>query len=75
MKKIPGVAEVAPIVSTRRQVVVKNTNVNTTLYGVTESYATVRNMKAQYGNFITDDDVRLGSKVAVLGPTTSSNLF
>ncbi len=72
---IKNVAAVAPIVSTRKQVIYGSTNVSTTTYGITPSYFSVKNMKMQYGLSFTDDDIKNGVKNAILGPTTVTNLF
>jgi putative ABC transport system permease protein len=65
-------AAVAPQTGGRYQVTAKGTNTNTTVNGVTSDYAIVRNVIVENGFFITDLD---NSKVAVLGPTTSDDLF
>lgn len=65
-------AAVAPQTGSRYQVTAKGTNTNTTVNGVTSDYATVRNVIVENGSFISDQD---NSKVAVLGSTTSDDLF
>lgn len=65
-------AVVAPQIGSRYQVTAKGTNTNTTVNGVTSDYATVRNVVVENGSFISDQD---NSKVAVLGSTTSDDLF
>jgi putative ABC transport system permease protein len=75
IKKIDGVKAVAPEVSSRYQITAKGTNTNTTVDGVTVDYPTVRNLEIEQGNFITEANIQSGSKVAVLGPTTVSDLF
>lgn len=65
-------AAVAPQTSGRYQITAKGTNTNTTVNGVTAEYATVRNIEIEKGSFISDQD---SSKVAVLGPITSEDLF
>jgi hypothetical protein len=41
-EQIDNVSGVAPVVSTTKQVTAKGTNTNTAIYGVTESYLTVK---------------------------------
>jgi putative ABC transport system permease protein len=66
---------VAPELSSRYQIIAKGTNTNTTVTGVTSTYAFVRNVEIDFGSFITDEHVKSISKVAVIGPTTRDDLF
>jgi len=66
---------VAPEISNRYQVVVRGNNTNTQVVGTVASYPEVRNVQIDSGSFISDQNVRSLSKVAVLGPTTASDLF
>jgi len=67
--------DVAPLFSTRTQVVNGSKNTNTTINGVTPSYAKIKSLEMTDGQFITDANQRSFSKVAVLGPTAATNLF
>ncbi len=62
-------------VSGRYQVTAKGTNTNTTVDGVSPDYATVRNVSIDQGTFITDTQNSSYAKVAVIGPTTMTDLF
>lgn len=73
--EVYGVVDVAPQYSTRSQITAKGTNTNTSVYGVTEAYASVRNVAVENGSFITQANNDAKSKVAVLGPTTAADLF
>jgi putative ABC transport system permease protein len=73
--EIPLAQAVAPDVTSRKQVVAKGTNTNTSIIGTTASYAAVRNVAVNDGSFITDTDVTNISKVAVIGPTVVTDLF
>jgi len=66
---------VAPELSGRYQVTAKGTNTNTSVDGVTDSYPGVRNVEIAEGSFITNQNIRGLSKVAVLGPTVRDDLF
>ena len=70
-----GVKAVAPQTQSRSQVTAKGTNTNTSVNGVTSDYATVRNVAVANGDFITAQDNTNLAKVAVLGPTTVTDLF
>src|SRR5665213_479590 len=72
---VSSVKAVASEVSGRYQITAKGTNTNTTVDGVTPSYADIRNVQIDQGSFITDTQNQSGSKVAVLGPTTLTDLF
>lgn len=74
-KGVTSVLAVAPEVTGRYQVTAKGTNTNTTVTGVTSSYAAVRNVAVADGSFISDSHVLSASKVAVIGPTVQTDLF
>ena len=74
-KEVAGVQNIAPQYSTRTQVTAKGTNTNTSISGVTEAYSTVRNVQVESGTFITAINNTAKAKIAVLGPTTATDLF
>ncbi|PIT95078.1 multidrug ABC transporter substrate-binding protein [Candidatus Falkowbacteria bacterium CG10_big_fil_rev_8_21_14_0_10_39_9] len=74
-QKLSLVKAVAPDLSSRYQVTAKGTNSNTSVVGTTADYPTIRNITMADGNFITDQNVRSLSKIAVLGPTARDDLF
>ncbi len=74
-EQVDSIEMVAPEVSARKQVIVKSENTNTSIYGITPIYAEVKNIEMEAGNFITDQNVKKNSKVAVLGPDTRDDLF
>jgi putative ABC transport system permease protein len=69
------VKAVAPDVSRRYQVTAKGKNTNTQVIGTVSAYIDVRNIQIDIGSFITEQNTRSLSKVAVLGPTTRDDLF
>ncbi len=73
--KLPSVKNVSAEYSGRLQVVTGTSNTNTTIIGATPVYATVHNTAIQTGNFISERDDTNMTKVAVLGPTTATDLF
>ncbi|GMX58490.1 MAG: ABC transporter permease [Candidatus Microsyncoccus archaeolyticus] len=73
--QVSNLNAVAPLISSREQVVVKGENTNTSIYGVTQNYEEVRDIEMEIGFFITEIYVEKKSKVAVLGPTTRDTLF
>ncbi|HOP81012.1 MAG TPA: ABC transporter permease, partial [Armatimonadota bacterium] len=74
-KKCPSVIAVAPEVRENKQVKYKNMNTNTTIFGTSEDYPSVRNYTIQEGRFFNEREVRSSQKVAVIGATTAENLF
>jgi len=66
---------VDPEISRRTQVTAKGTNTNTQVLGTTNNYTVIRNVEIDLGSFITDQQVKDSSKIAVLGPTTRDDLF
>jgi len=73
--QVSSVGYMAPQVSGRYQVVYKGSNTNTSVIGTTDTYPLVRNLSIDEGGFITTQDVKNTSRVAVLGPTVVSSLF
>lgn len=72
---VSGIQAIAPEISRRYQMTVKSKNTNTQVVGTVAAYTAVRNLQIDQGTFITDDLVKKQSKVAVLGPTTKTDLF
>ncbi|MEI8061687.1 MAG: ABC transporter permease [bacterium] len=74
-KTVTSVAGVSPEVSSRYQVTARGTNTNTSVVGVESAYTTVRNVEVDTGDFISDQQVASGARVAVIGPTAKDDLF
>ncbi len=73
--QVANVTAVAPEVISHQQVVAGANNTNTTIDGVTAAYTGVRNVTVADGSFFTDAQAQSLARVAVLGPTTASDLF
>lgn len=73
--EVRNIKGVAPEVSRRYQITAKGNNTNTEVTGTVPAYLDVRNVKIDFGTFITDQQVKTSSKVAVLGPTARDDLF
>lgn len=74
-KTVTSVKAVAPEISGRYQVTTRGKNTNTSIVGVTDTYPVVRNIEIDEGFFISDQNVKSVSKVAVLGPSARDDLF
>jgi len=74
-KEITLIKALAPELSSRYQITAKGTNTNTSVIGTVAAYLVVRKVEIAEGSFISEQNVRSLSKVAVLGPTTRDDLF
>jgi len=74
-REAPAVAYVTPTVRSAGQVVAAEMNWSTQVQGVDVDWPFIRSWNTTDGNFFTDQDVRAGAKVAVLGTTVAENLF
>ena len=72
---VSSVSEIASIVESRKQITYKSNNTNVQIIGTEPSYADIRNIIVSSGDFITAQDEKSVSKVAVIGPSTSETLF
>ena len=73
--EVTTIKTVAPVASTREQVVATGTNVNSGITGVTPEYKEVRTKTVAEGDFITQADVDSKTLVCVLGSTVATELF
>ncbi len=69
------VSKISPEYSSRSQVIAGRNNTNVSIIGVYPQYADIKKITISKGLFITERDNTLISKVAVLGPTTATDLF
>lgn len=74
-KKAPSVLKAVPEVRRNQQVKYGNTNTNTSIFGTTPDYPSVRNYQVAEGRFLIKQDIDGKRKVAVIGPTTAEDLF
>jgi putative ABC transport system permease protein len=73
--EVTNIKAISPEVSGRYQITAKGTNTNTSVTGVVPDYSVVRNVTVENGSFISQENVNNRSKVAVIGPTTGTDLF
>ena len=69
------VKSASPSVTGRAQIVYQNNNWNTQVEGVSVDYAQLRSVVPMIGRFFTDAEVKMRSKVALLGTTVVKELF
>ncbi len=74
-KKCESVTKAVPEVRRSLQVKYGNQNTNTTIFGTTPDYPEVRNYQVAQGRFLISQDIDGKRRVAVIGPTTATDLF
>lgn len=74
-KQVANIKGVAPEVTGRYQITARGQNTNVQVSGTLPVYTDVRNVQIDEGNFITDQNVNSGGKVAVLGSNVRDDLF
>lgn len=75
IKEVTLAKAVAPEISRRYQITARGTNTNTQVVGTVATYPSVRNVEIDTGSFITDQNIKSLSRVAVIGPTVRDDLF
>jgi putative ABC transport system permease protein len=75
MNQLPSLSAAAPAFPNSAQLVYGSRNWNTTVYGVTPEYLTVRSWSLETGQPLTAGDVRRGARVVLLGQLVARNLF
>lgn len=76
IKKVENIVAISPEVQRRFQIVSDvGNNINSTVLGISQDFFIVRNMQITEGEQITDEHIRLFSKVAVLGSNVAKDLF
>jgi putative ABC transport system permease protein len=71
----PTLALVAPEYSANARLVYGDTNTQNSVVGATADYAEIRNLEIASGRFLTAEDSKNQSRVAVLGSTLAVDLF
>jgi len=71
----PDIAAVAPTLQSSESLASSQNTWTSTVVGTTPDYLSVRARTIESGRFITNDDLNARASVAVLGPTTASELF
>lgn len=72
---IPGVTAIAPQVSSAGTVTGLNDSERVSITGTNASFPGIRSFEMQDGSWFTEGQDAAAAKVAVIGPTTSDNLF
>lgn len=75
LEEITGLAAVAPVASKTLQVIYGNENWSTMVTGITNAYLQVRNWRVELGRQFTENELRSGKSVCLLGSTVYKTLF
>ncbi len=76
LSEISGISYISPELQRRFQISSQTgNNTNSTVIGATAEYSLVHNVDAENGSFLTEQNERSMSRVAVLGPTVAQDLF
>ncbi|HEY7024621.1 MAG TPA: ABC transporter permease [Candidatus Limnocylindrales bacterium] len=74
LASLPGIAAVAPEITTSELVLNGTKNTTTSIIGTTTDYAAVRNETIYQGSFLNDASQENSLRIAVIGATTADNL-
>ena len=70
-----NITMVSPEVRANGQVIYGNQNTQTTIYGVSDEYLSIRKLEVQSGRSFNENEIKGMSKVCILGQTVVENLF
>lgn len=73
--EIQNIIAVSPESRSRSQILANGLNWNTTIYGESTGYLSIRAWDLATGDFFTENDVRSAAKVCVIGSTIARELF
>lgn len=69
------IAAISPSVNASGQFINGNNNTPSTLYGISPEYMDIRRLRIDDGEMFTDEDVKTGAKVCLIGKTVADALF
>ena len=69
------IAAISPSVNASGQFINGNNNTPSTLYGISPGYMDIRRLRIADGEMFTDEDVKSGAKVCLIGKTVADALF
>lgn len=72
---VPNISAGAAQVSLNAEVVANGQNKNISILGVGSNYADINSISVSQGEFVTQENVDSGNRVAVLGPDVVTDLF
>lgn len=69
------VAAITPSVNASGQFINGNNNTPSTIYGISPDYLEIRQLKVEDGEAFSDEEIKTGAKVCLIGKTVADNLF
>ena len=75
MREKKFVTKVSPEVTSSGQVIYGNNNTNTSMYGESTDYLSIKQWDVEKGECFTDEDIKKAAKVVVVGATVVKELF
>jgi len=75
LAEVSNLKNVAPLISSQKQIVYKGENTNASIYGIASVYQIVKSLEVSTGSFFSETQIEKVAKVAVIGPTVSETLF
>ena len=75
LREASYITTASPEVNSSGQVIYGSNNAATSVYGVSPSYLDIRKYSIEKGEMFSAEDVRLSTKVCVIGQTIVDNLF
>lgn len=69
------VAAITPSVNASGQFINGNNNTPSTIYGISPDYLEIRQLKVEDGETFSDEEIKTGAKVCLIGKTVADNLF
>ncbi|MCC6155990.1 MAG: ABC transporter permease [Candidatus Hydrogenedentes bacterium] len=75
LTEVPGVEQVAPVVSGRGQLKYFENNTNCSVMGVAVTYLPLRNFEIEKGRLFTNGEEERMARVIILGPQTAEDLM
>ena len=68
-------AAISPSVNSSGQFINGNNNTPSSLYGISNDYLTIRQLKIEEGEAFSEQDIKTSAKVCLIGKTVKDNLF
>ena len=69
------VAAITPSVNASGQFIRGDNNTPSTIYGISTDYLEIRQLKVEDGEAFSDEEIKTGAKVCLIGKTVADNLF
>ena len=75
LERVPGIYQLAPVVSGSAQFKYYAQNSQVRIVGTSPTYLPIRNLEMEQGRVFSEREVTRSARVAILGPTTVADLF